>query len=140
MNFINHWQLEEKLAKNPSQSWSCTQEEEGNKVIVERSGFVPLSMRFKQMQMAGLQARIRDSQFDYQDYKDVYNDDEVFNYSDDLEEQIEKVNLYLQKLQAVHGLHSDEAAAGFSIEPAAASDGVNGGQEAAAKQDKEVSK
>lgn len=74
-----------------------TTDEEKNPVIVETAGFVPLEVKMKRFEQAGLRAQFREQDFDSQDYRDMYLNPDVIIYpSDDLEQVQEKLNLQAQ--------------------------------------------
>lgn len=63
--------------------------EEGNERIVETAGFVPLEVKFKQFEQAGIRAQLVSSDFDAQDMRDIYFGENNIIYPDD---DIEVVN------------------------------------------------
>lgn len=74
-----------------------TDNEEKNPLIVETAGFVPLEVKMKRFEQAGLRAQFREQDFDSQDYRDMYLNPDVQIYpSDDLEQVQEKLNLQAQ--------------------------------------------
>lgn len=75
-----------------------------NEVIVETAGFIPLAVRFKQMEQAGYRARFNESEFSSRDISDMYLSHAEFDIQpdDDLEDVIEKTELrrqYVKNLQ-----------------------------------------
>lgn len=72
-----------------------------NQVLVERTGYVPLSVRLKQFTVAGLQMSLQAKQFDFEDYKEVYHSLDVISPDDDLETTQEKLNNYYNELAMV---------------------------------------
>lgn len=74
---------------------------EHNQVLVERTGYVPLSVRLKQFTVAGLQMSLQSKQFDFEDYKEVYHSLDVISPEDDLETTQEKLNNYYNELAMV---------------------------------------
>lgn len=74
---------------------------EHNEVVVERTGYVPLSVRLKQFTVAGLQMSLQAKQFDFEDYKEVYHSLDVISPDDDLETTQEKLNNYYNELLMV---------------------------------------
>lgn len=72
-----------------------------NKVRVERTGYVPLSVRIKQFTIAGLQMSLQAKQYDFNDYKEIYHELDSINLYDDIETQQEKLNNYYHKLYEV---------------------------------------
>ena len=66
-----------------------------NKVITETAGFIPLAVRFKQMEQAGFRARFFESEFTSKDMQDMYLNHPEFDITpeDDLEEAYEKMQL-----------------------------------------------
>lgn len=65
------------------------------KDITETAGFIPLAVRFKQMEQAGLRARFFESEFTSHDFSDMYLNHPEFDImpDDDLEDVIEKTKL-----------------------------------------------
>lgn len=63
--------------------------------IVETAGFVPLEVRFKQMEQAGYRARFNESEFSSRDISDMYLNHPEFDITpeDDFEEMIEKTEM-----------------------------------------------
>ena len=75
-----------------------------DEVIVETAGFVPLAVRFKQMEQAGYRARFNESEFSSRDISDMYLNHPEFDIQpdDDIEEMLEKTELrqsYIKSLQ-----------------------------------------
>lgn len=69
--------------------------ENWNEDIVETAGFVPLEVRFKQMEQAGIQAQFLQSEFTSFDVRDMYLNHPEFdlNGDEDIEEAMEKIKL-----------------------------------------------
>lgn len=72
-------------------------------VKVETAGFVPLEVRFKRMQEAGIRAQFSESDFTSADWRDVYLEQPQFDVveGDELEDIIEKQQgrmAYMQQL------------------------------------------
>lgn len=62
-----------------------------NEVIVETAGFVPLEVRFKQMELAGYRAQFQASDFTSSDLRDIYlAPDLSYSEDDELEDIMEK--------------------------------------------------
>lgn len=63
--------------------------------IVETAGFVPLEVRFKQMEQAGIRAQFHESEFTSRDMSDMYLNHPEFDLTpeDDIEEAMEKIAL-----------------------------------------------
>lgn len=60
-------------------------------VIVETAGFVPLEVRFKQMELAGYRAQFQASDFTSSDLRDIYlAPDLSYSEDDELEDIMEK--------------------------------------------------
>lgn len=72
---------------------------EHNRVRVERTGWIPIKMRFQQMRMAGYQLQLQRSQFDYDDFKQIDFGDIVVSPYDDMEERKAKLDMYIERLQ-----------------------------------------
>lgn len=66
-----------------------------NEDIVETAGFIPLEVRFKQMEQAGFRARFFESEFGSKDFRDMYLNHPEFDITaeDDIEEAYEKMQL-----------------------------------------------
>ena len=71
--------------------------------IVETAGFVPLEVRFKQMEQAGIRAQFFESEFGSRDFSDMYLNHPEFDLSpeDDIEEAMEKISLRQQWIEHV---------------------------------------
>lgn len=63
--------------------------------IVETAGFIPLEVRFKQMEQAGIRAQFFESEFGSKDFQDMYLNHPEFDLTpeDDIEEAMEKIQL-----------------------------------------------
>lgn len=63
--------------------------------IVETAGFVPLEVRFKQMEQAGIRAQFFESEFSSKNVQDMYLNHPEFDLSpeDDFEDAFEKMQL-----------------------------------------------
>ena len=63
--------------------------------IVETAGFIPLEVRFKQMEQAGIRAQFFESEFGSKDFSDMYLNHPEFDLTpeDDIEEAFEKIQL-----------------------------------------------
>ena len=66
-----------------------------NEDIVETAGFVPLEVRFKQMEQAGLRSQFFENEFNSHDVTDMYLNHPEFDITpeDDIEEAMEKIQL-----------------------------------------------
>lgn len=76
-----------------------------NEDIVETAGFVPLEVRFKQMEQAGIQAQFLESEFGSKDFRDMYLNHPEFDLTpeDDIEDAYEKMQLraaWINKVKA----------------------------------------
>lgn len=73
------------------------------KDITETAGFIPLAVRFKQMEQAGLRARFFESEFTSHDFSDMYLNHPELDImpDDDLEDVIEKTKLREQYILEV---------------------------------------
>ncbi len=93
-----------------------TNDKELNPVIVETAGFVPLEVKFKRFEQAGLKAQFNASEFTSSDFRDMYLGPNTEIYpNDDLETIIEKEALQekirieiLQKKAKLANLADDE--------------------------------
>lgn len=62
-----------------------------DELIVETAGFVPLEVRFKQMELAGYRAQFQASDFTSSDLRDIYlAPDLSYSEADELEDIMEK--------------------------------------------------
>lgn len=92
-----------------------------NEEIVETAGFVPLEVRFKQMEQAGFRAQFFESEFSSKDVTDMYLNHPEFDITpeDDVEEAYEKMQLRAAYIASVKeaikarnaGLNREEEAA-----------------------------
>lgn len=74
-----------------------TKDKELNPVVVETAGYVPLDVRFKQMEQAGIRAQFFASEFTSDELRNVYFGENTEIYpGDDLEEIQEKLMLQEQ--------------------------------------------
>lgn len=94
-----------------------TFEPEGwNEDIVETAGFVPLAVRFKQLEQNGYVAQFKSSDFDSQDMRDIwFNSAFEILPGDDLEEVEAKVrarNEFINAVRARKASQSDAPAPG----------------------------
>lgn len=71
--------------------------------IVETAGFIPLEVRFKQMEQAGFRAQFFESEFSSKDVRDMYLNHPEFDITaeDDLEEAMEKIQLRQAYIESV---------------------------------------
>lgn len=71
--------------------------------IVETAGFIPLEVRFKQMEQAGIRAQFFESEFSSKNVQDMYLNHPEFDLTpeDEIEEAMEKINLRMQWIQHV---------------------------------------
>lgn len=76
-----------------------------NENIVETAGFIPLAVKFKQMEQAGIRAQFFASEFNSKDVKDMYLNHPEFDLTpeDDIEDAMEKIALrqaYINQVKA----------------------------------------
>lgn len=76
-----------------------------DEVLTETAGFVPLEVRFKRMQEAGIAAQFHEGDFDSSDWNDIYLEHPEFdiNEDDELEDVIQKQQMrqaYIEQLRA----------------------------------------
>lgn len=83
------WELERHSPK------SYPEIEGWNDEITETAGFIPLEVRFKQMEQAGIRAQFFESEFTSKDVQDMYLNHPEFDLTpeDDIEEALEKIEL-----------------------------------------------
>lgn len=74
-----------------------------NEEIVETAGFIPLEVRFKQMEQAGIRAQFFESEFGSKDFQDMYLNHPEFDLTpeDDIEEALEKIKLRQAWIESV---------------------------------------
>lgn len=70
-----------------------------NKHKTNDAGYLPLEVQLARYKAAGLALQVQRSQFTYQDYKDIYLDEELFSFQDDLISQSEKLELITKRIQ-----------------------------------------
>lgn len=77
--------------------------EDWNEDIVETAGFIPLEVRFKQMEQAGFRAQFFESEFSSKDVTDMYLNHPEFDITpeDDVEEAYEKMQLRAAYIRSV---------------------------------------
>lgn len=85
--------------------------EDWNEDIVETAGFIPLEVRFKQMEQAGIQAQFLQSEFTSFDVRDMYLNHPEFdlNGDEDIEEAMEKIQLRQAWIEHVKAEKAKEA-------------------------------
>lgn len=72
-----------------------------NEKLTDDSGFIPLDIRFKKLDIATAQRKLALSQFDYRDYDELLDDDVVFSQYDSLEELQDKLDVYTKKKKEI---------------------------------------
>ena len=85
-----------------------------NEDIVETAGFIPLEVRFKQMEQAGYKAQFFQSEFTSKDVTDMYLNHPEFdiNAEDDIEDALEKMqlrNAYIKSVKEAIRKRNNEA-------------------------------
>ena len=82
-----------------------------NEDIVETAGFIPLEVRFKQMEQAGIQAQFLQSEFTSFDVRDMYLNHPEFDLTgdEDIEEAMEKIQLRQAWIEHVKAEKAKEA-------------------------------
>lgn len=68
-----------------------------NEKLCDTSGYIPLRIRLKKLDMAAAAAKLARSQFDYHEYEELYDNDIVFDRFDDVEEIQNKLDLFNQR-------------------------------------------
>lgn len=86
---------------------SFTDDKENNPVVVETAGFVPLEIRFKQMEQAGYRAQFAADDFTSSELREIYFGPNTEIYPGDEMEVIEE-KLYLQNEMKLSILQSKE--------------------------------
>lgn len=77
-------------------SWKGTELENKEK-LVDTSGYVPLDIRMKKIDIATAQRKLELASYDYHDTEELYNDDVIFSKYDSLEELQAKIDSYNEK-------------------------------------------
>lgn len=72
-----------------------------NEKLTDDSGFIPLDIRFKKLDIATAQRKLALSQFDYRDYDELFDDDIIFSKYDSLEELQSKVDVYTTRKKEI---------------------------------------
>lgn len=92
---------------------------ENNEYITETAGFIPLEVKMKQFETNGLVAQFLTSDFDSNDYRDIYlNPDFNISPEDDLEDIQEKLSAqrqYAEKIKQAKSNGPNEKAG--TVEP-----------------------
>lgn len=109
-----------------------------NEDIVETAGFVPLAVKFKQMEQAGIQAKFLSSEFTSRDVSDMYlNHPELdLTGEEDYEEAMEKIQAraaYIRSVKEAVKARNNEA----QREVGAAESVAKGSDEKTASEEKE---
>lgn len=74
---------------------------ENNEKLTDDSGFVPLDIRFKKLDIATAQRKLALSQFDYRDYDELFDNDIILSKYDSLEELQDKVDILTTKKKEI---------------------------------------
>lgn len=72
-----------------------------NERLVDNSGFVPLDVRFKKLDIATAQRKLALASFDYHDYDELFDDDINFSQYDSLEELQDKLEKYTNRKKEI---------------------------------------
>lgn len=108
--------LDKVILHIPPKYVDFTHDKELNPLIVETAGFIPLDVKFKRFEQAGVKAQFHVSEFTSSDYRDMYLGPNTEIYpTDDLETILEKEALQeqirleiLQKKAKLANLADDE--------------------------------
>lgn len=68
-----------------------------NEIMVDTSGFVPLDIRLKKLDIAAAQRKLALAAFDYHESQELFDDDIIFSPYDDLEDLNSKLEIYTKK-------------------------------------------
>lgn len=68
-----------------------------NEILVDTSGFVPLDIRLKKIDIASAQRKLALAAFDYHEAQELFDDDIIFSPYDDLEDLNSKLEIYTKK-------------------------------------------
>lgn len=99
-----------------------------NEYICETAGFVPLEVKFKRFEQAGIRAQISASDYTSSDYRDMYLNPDYQVYPDDEIEEVE------EKFKALHAhIQEVKKAASERAAKSNGSSGVPGTEEAVEK-------
>lgn len=93
---MNKFQSGLYMALNKKEYWKGTVLSNKEK-LVDTSGFVPLDVRFKKLDIATAQRKLALSQFDYRDFDELYDDEVIFSKYDSLEELNDKLEKYTSR-------------------------------------------
>lgn len=69
----------------------------GGDKLVDTSGFIPLDIRMKQIDIANMQRKLALASYDYHETEELYDDDIIPSPYDDISEIKEKIDLYNQR-------------------------------------------
>lgn len=87
---MKKWQID--LIPPVKEDW--TEDKEKNPLIVETAGFIPLEVKFKRFEQAGLKSQFSATEFTSSDYREMYLGPNTEIYmTDDFEEITEKLAL-----------------------------------------------
>ncbi len=87
------------ISTEKKEIWTGTKLD-NNECLVDTSGFVPLDIRLKKIDIASAQRKLALAQFDYHETAELYDDDEIFSKYDSLEELQSKIDSFNSKKQA----------------------------------------
>lgn len=114
-------------------SWQPTDkefQEAWKKVDVETAGFVPLDVRFKQMEQAGYRAQFMSSDFTSGDLRAAYNIPALdYQEGDELEDMLEKDSLRRQFLDELLKQKQNAKTEGLAVQAALNAESVAKGLE-----------
>lgn len=75
----------------PADFQSGIDSEEWNEDLVDITSYVPLDLRLKQLERAGVRARLRSTEFSISELRQIYDNHELeYNADDDLEDVLDK--------------------------------------------------
>lgn len=98
----------EYMTKNEVEACKSDMNISGNEYIVETAGFVPLEVKMKQFEQNGLVAQFLTSDFDSNDYRNIYlNPDFNISPEDDLEDIQEKLEAQKAYAEEIKKAKSD---------------------------------
>lgn len=123
-------------------SWQPTDKEfqkEWNKVEVETAGFVPLDVRFKQMEQAGYRAQFMSSDFTSGDLRAAYQIPALdYQEGDELEDMLEKDSLRRQFLDELLKQKKTAKTEGLAVQAALNAESVAKGLEAREQKNNQI--
>ena len=79
-----------------------------NEILVDTSGFVPLDIRLKKLDIAAAQRKLALAAFDYHESQELFDDDVIFSPYDDLDDLQSKLEIYTKKKNMIMQSKAEE--------------------------------